>query len=250
MTNYVSFSLFGDGEDYHAGAIENVKLCKNFYPDWTPVVYSDKEVPKEVLQELSLNHALVIEGNSDISQNKRAWRFAATLIEDAEKVVFRDTDSRISAREKACVDRWLGSGKALHIMRDHPHHSSWIMAGMWGVDAKSGAPYIKRILSMANGLELDEDQRLLARELYYYLGNQSMVHDSFFQRERWAHVFPEPRVGGQFVGERIDEKGNPEINMRELLERYENNKFLVLKLLAIDFLRTKTYQSPRLRNTV
>jgi hypothetical protein len=242
MTNYVSFSLYGESEFYHLGAIENVKLCSTIYPNWTPVVYVDQAVPAKVLGELRRLGALVVQGTTAIGLNKRAWRFSAVLINDAEKVIFRDADSRLSFREKACVEKWLESGKALHIMRDHPYHANWIMAGMWGIDAKSGGSLVSTVLAKAKGVDVGEDQYLLAKELYFFLQNKSLVHDSFFRREKWAERFPTRREGSQFVGERIDESGNPEKAMREILSRYENSALLRFQLRAEDYRRMKTEQ--------
>jgi hypothetical protein len=243
MTNYVSFSLYGDNKFYHFGAIENVKLCRTIYPQWVPVVYVDEVVPKVVISDLINNGALVIHGSPELSRNKRTWRFAASLIEDAEKVIFRDADSRINSREKACVDSWLQSGKALHIMRDHPHHANWIMAGMFGIDAQVAGRFLEKILITAQGIDIGEDQALLARNLYRFLKGQSLVHDSFFRREKWATPFPTLREGSQFVGERIDEYGNPEESMREMLARYENSALLRFKLRAEDYRRIKTEEN-------
>jgi hypothetical protein len=246
MTNYVSFSLYGESRFYHVGAIENVKLCSTIYPDWTPIVYVDQEVPEQVLEELRQQGAIVVQGTTSISLNKRTWRFSAALISDAEKVIFRDADSRINIREKACVEKWLESGKTLHIMRDHPDHANWIMAGMWGIDAESGgrlvSTILSTILSTAKGTFVGEDQHLLAQELYFVLQNQSLVHDSFFRREKWAEGFPTLRENGQFVGERIDEGGRPEKAMREVVNRYENSALLRFRLRAEDYRRIKTEQ--------
>jgi hypothetical protein len=242
MTNYVSFSLFGDKDFYTLGAIENIKLCSDIYPTWTPVVYVDGRVPEEVIWELKHLGALVVHESKALGLNKRAWRFAATLIPDADKVIFRDADSRINTREKACVERWLASGKPLHIMRDHPFHANWIMAGMWGIDADIGRPYVSNILSAARGIDVGEDQRLLATELYCFLRKQTIIHDSFFRREKWSTAFPTAREDGQFVGERIDEYGRPELSMRDALLNHEKSRMLRIRLRAEDYRRTRTEQ--------
>jgi hypothetical protein len=242
MTNYISFSLFGTLPIYVTGAIENVKLSREFYPDWTPIVYVDDEVTEQVMKELEVNGGQVVKGSTLLSKNKRAWRFAAALIEDANLVILRDADSRVNSRERACVEKWMASGRALHIMRDHPFHSSWIMAGMWGIHAKTGGPFVSKILSKATGRTDSEDQDLLASELYPHLCQNSLVHDSFFKRESWALPFPTPRTGSEFVGERIGEDGTPEKDISRTLVRYEKSKALRLKLKARDFLRTKFEQ--------
>ena len=54
MKNYISFSLYGKKEIYNFGAIENVRLCKEIYPGWTPIFYVDRDVPKSILPPLGL----------------------------------------------------------------------------------------------------------------------------------------------------------------------------------------------------
>ena len=242
MTNYVSFSLYGESPIYITGAIENIKLCRTVYPDWTPIIYVDDEVPNQVIRELEANGGLVVKAGPLLSKNKTSWRFAAALIEDAERVIFRDADSRINVREQACVEAWMASGRALHIMRDHPFHSSWIMGGMWGIDAKVGSSFISKVLAKATGQTYGEDQELLASELYRHLRHKALVHDSFFMRENGPLPFPSQRQGGEFVGERTDAQGKPEKNMREILVRYEKSKMLRLKLLVRDYFRSKYEQ--------
>lgn len=242
MTNYVSFSLYGDKQIYLVGAIANVKLCSKIYPGWTPVVYVDEAIPSSAVSELKDNGALVIKGSVDISRNKMIWRLAAVLISDADKVIIRDADSRVSPRESNCVKAWLDAGEPLHIMRDHPYHANWIMGGMWGLDARVGIRFVQNILSMARGEEVGEDQRLLARELYRHLRHQTLVHDSFFRRESWSKAFPTARIGGEFVGERIDEMGRPEEAMREMLIRYEKSRALRFRIRMSDARRVRTDQ--------
>ena len=43
----------------------------------------------------------------------------------------RDLDSRVSAREVAAVREWLGSGRAVHSMRDHPTHWVPMLGSAW-----------------------------------------------------------------------------------------------------------------------
>ena len=50
-----------------------------------------------------------------------------------DRYLVRDTDSRLSARERFAVEQWVQSGTALHTMRDHPKHRPMpIMGGCWG----------------------------------------------------------------------------------------------------------------------
>ena len=175
-----------------------------------------------------------------ISRNPRAWRFAAALLDDAEHVIFRDTDSRISRRESDAVMQWLDSGKTLHIMRDHPHHGHAIMAGMWGIKVgEKPKRLIARVLQEATGEEKPEDQQLLETFVYPNFVNDCLAHDSFFRRESSSVRFPNPRQSPAFVGEIIDSHGEPKTHHRELLQSYEKSFFRRARLAILDRIRSR-----------
>lgn len=242
MPNYISFSLFGTEPLYTSGLLTNLKIAPSLYPDWTAVVFVDDQVSQATIRQIGDLGGLVVRPSIEFARDKRTWRFGAVLFENAEAVIFRDADSRISERERASVHQWIISGKDLHVMRDHPFHSWWIMAGMWGVRAESAKDGVKRVLSNSKGETVNEDQDLLAREVYRSLAGSSVIHDSFFRRESWSLPFPSPRKDGQFVGERISSEEEPEPEMRKILTRYEDSKFWQSRLLMRDYLRTRFEQ--------
>ena len=63
------------------------------------------------------------------------WRFYPASEDEVDVMISRDTDSRLSLREKYAIDEWLSSEKDFHIMRDHPFHKFPVLGGMWGVKA-------------------------------------------------------------------------------------------------------------------
>ena len=135
---YLSFSLWGDKPIYNVGAIRNSELWKEIYPDWQMVVYYDDTVPLDTIEKLESNGVETIQMSEEIFGC--FWRFLISDRPDCDYAVFRDTDSRISIREKIAVDEWIESKKSVHIMRDHPYHGIpagndrlGILAGMWGI---------------------------------------------------------------------------------------------------------------------
>lgn len=206
------------------------------------MVFIDDQVSEAIIRQIGDLGGVVVKPGTQSALDKRTWRFGAVLLENAEAVIFRDADSRISERETECVHQWMSSGKDLHVMRDHPFHSWWIMAGMWGVRAEAAKDLIKRVLSSSRGETANEDQDLLAREVYRMLVGSSVIHDSFFRRESWALPFPTPREDGLFVGERITSDEKPEPHMREVLAKHERSKFWQVRLLMRDYVRTRIEQ--------
>lgn len=208
---YLSFSLWGDKPIYNVGAIKNAELWKNIYTDWQMVVYYDKSVPIETIDKLNDLDVLTI----DVTEKNlygMFWRFLAVDLPESEYCVFRDTDSRITVREKMAVDEWIESEKSIHVMRDHPAHGIpygndrlGILGGMWGIKSKviSLVDMIENFTTGKN-LSYGSDQTFL-RTIYSIFENDRTTHDNFFEKK----PFPIVREYGRFVGDRIDEHDNP-----------------------------------------
>ena len=90
--------------------------------------------------------------------NSMMWRFTACDDEDVECFISRDTDSRLSLREKEAVDEWLESDKNFHIMRDHPYHVTAIMGGMWGMKRTARINMKFKVEKFING-KFHEDKK-------------------------------------------------------------------------------------------
>jgi hypothetical protein len=149
-------------------------------------------------------------------------------IEDAKMshVIFRDADSRMSAREAAAVEEWIGSGKPFHLMRDHPFHWPSIMAGMWG--CKGGAltgwqtNYQSAIAQQAAMQAYGGDQAFLADVVYPQIKTHCLIHDSvgLSEAELDIRAFPTQRHALEFVGQSFDEQDNPNTYYEQELATY------------------------------
>ena len=138
MKKIIAFSLWGNEPMYNVGAIKNAELVPEIYgEDWIGRFYIGEDVPQSTRDKLqSLPQIECIYLPDEIPDwTGMFWRFW-TVEDDVDYAVFRDTDSRITTRERLAVDEWIDSDKILHIMRDHPYHSEPIMGGMWGCKAK------------------------------------------------------------------------------------------------------------------
>jgi hypothetical protein len=209
--NYISFSLWGDSPIYNIGAIRNAEQYKTFYPKWKMVLYYNNTVLTETIEKLKTLDVILID-MSNIKIYGMFWRFLAETIDDAEYVIFRDCDSRLSNREKLAVNEWIQSGKSLHIMRDHPAHhipfgndSIGILGGMWGIKSKEFP--LKQLIydyCLNKDLSYGSDQTFL-KQIYNHFGENKFVHDEFFDKK----PFPIERENGRFIGERININEEP-----------------------------------------
>lgn len=125
----ISFCLFGSDPIYCKGALINVELAQRYYPGWEVIIYT-KDVPRQVIEELHQNGAIIRERKYSNMMLARFLPFAEDGI-----VLSRDCDSRIGEREVRAVSEWLASDKPAHVIRDHPEHiPGWAMipGGLWG----------------------------------------------------------------------------------------------------------------------
>lgn len=241
----ISFSLWGIDKKYTQGAIENAKLAKEIYPDWRCLFYVG-EIYKHVIDELkSFDNVDVIEMEELGNWSSTIWRFNAAFKHEAEIVIFRDTDSRLSLREKAAVDEWLKSDKDFHIMRDHPWHTALIMAGMWGV--KNGAlyKYIKFFINAKKEDYKQADQDLLSN-LYASIKDETIEHSDFDFYNSNPKPFPTERRDFEFVGDIFDENNNREKNfiqpLKDALVMIDNKIINILSKLQGRWVDNKTFE--------
>jgi len=198
MKKIISFCLWGENPRYTIGALKNADLAKTIYPDWVCRYYIGKSTPNKIITELcdKDNTELFIMNESG-DWRGMFWRFLPASDSDVSVMISRDTDSRLSEREKEAVDQWLDSDKGFHIMRDHPAHGTEILGGMWG--AKVGSiPEMKSLISdYSKGDFWQVDQNFLRTIIYPIVNNRSFVHDEYFEKKR----FPSKRENRFFVGQ-------------------------------------------------
>jgi hypothetical protein len=134
------------------------------------------------------------------------WRFYAC--EDSDIMLSRDTDSRLSLREKLAVDEWLSSDKDFHIMRDHPYHNTEILGGMWGVRNGLLKNIKELIKDYTKGDFWQVDQNFLREKIHPLVINDSFTHDSYLNYTPNSRPFPSERINREFVGDVFDENEN------------------------------------------
>ena len=200
MKKIISFCLWGNDPKYTIGALQNAELSKTIYPSWTARFYIGSSTSPKVTKELLKLDAEVINMPEQGDWRGMFWRFYPAGEPDVDVMLSRDTDSRLSLREKAAVDAWLATDSPFHIMRDHPAHKTEILGGMWG--ARGGfLTEIKQLIDQyQKGDFWQVDQNFLREYIYPKVKNVAVVHDEFFERK----PFPTPRANYEFVGDVFD----------------------------------------------
>jgi hypothetical protein len=200
MKKIISFCLWGNNPKYTMGALRNAELAKTVYPGWIPRFYIGSSTSPVVSKQLLKTDAEVINMPEEGDWRGMFWRFYPAGESNVEVMLSRDTDSRLSLREKAAVDAWLATDSPFHIMRDHPAHRTEILGGMWGARGGFLTEMKELINQYQKGDFLQVDQNFLREQIYPRVKNVAVVHDEFFERK----PFPTPRVNYEFVGDVFD----------------------------------------------
>ena len=110
--------VFGDQPKYTVGAIKNADLAKEIYPDWTCRFYIGQSTPADIIETLKKKTSEIVMMDDDGDWSGMFWRFSPCSESDVEAVLSRDTDSRLSWREKSAVDEWMSSDRGFHIIQE------------------------------------------------------------------------------------------------------------------------------------
>jgi len=181
---------------YLQGAVENVRLAREYYPGWVCRFYCGLDVPSGLVAHLWREGAEVCREPSLGPHHGLFWRFFVASDASVGRFIVRDTDSRLNPREAAAVADWEASGKAYHVMRDHRLHvvRRWPMpGGMWGALGGWGDDLRRVVKSWGPFSHKGRDQDFLAQWLWPRA-----------RKDCWQHNpanFPGPVLpDGAFVG--------------------------------------------------
>jgi len=127
----IAFCLYrgpdGQGfESYYTGLLRNAELAAQHFPGWRVHAWVADDVDDARLARagIAVHKMPAAPGHGGMF-----WRLQAV----GDFILYRDADSRLSEREADLVRAWEHSGKAVHLIHDHPHHASYpILGGMWG----------------------------------------------------------------------------------------------------------------------
>lgn len=223
----ISFSLWGSNPVYTIGAIRNAEIAKDLFPDWKCIFYCFDCVPTNIIETLASMDNVEVRMISREGDTRGAFnRFLPAAEEGIDYYISRDTDSRLSPREKIAVDAWIESGKDFHIMRDHPYHGTAIMAGMWGIKGGILKDLEQSIDHFKATTEKGQDQSFLTKIIYPLVSREDiscLVHDPFFEKKPFPSECKrgDENNGIWFIGQVFDEndKYNSQSDITILLEK-------------------------------
>ena len=205
----IAYSLYGQPDSiretrynkrYFDGVFSNYKEIEKHYPDWLMRLYFDFKPDDPRFQtlcnfacenpNLDLCHVENIPALGNIKPIfPMMWRFVSTIDPQVNYFMSRDLDAMIVPREVSAVKQWIQSGKALHVMRDHYHHSNCIVGCCWGLKtskleksmmASAFALVSKDSIMYVDQEEYGEDQEFLRWYVWPWTMINSLSHDAYY----------------------------------------------------------------------
>lgn len=204
----VAYSLWGSDARYSTGMINVCRTHARLYPHtWKIWIYHDNTVPSNIINEMDeMEHVRLINVETEMpawvkgNLNPMTWRFLVASDPTVQAYAVRDSDSIPSKRESSAIEEFLESGKAFHVIRDHPMHNPThfapILGGMWG-GLHRAVPHMDELLQQKYpapwreaGRAYANDQDFLWQEIMPIAYNNCLQHDSYYCRESNAIAFP------------------------------------------------------------
>lgn len=192
--NAIAFTLYGASSKYCENAILNAEARATVYPGWHCRFYVDDSVPGFALRRLEASGARVLH----VAEAHRVlpgtlWRFLACDDPGLDRVLLRDADSVIGAREAGAVAEWLTSGRHFHVLRDYGSHTDLILAGLWGMVRGALPPVAPALHAFAPGYGARwlADQAFVRTWVWPHARRSLLQHDSVF-----GFLDPRPFPGG------------------------------------------------------
>lgn len=217
MVNVFSFCIFGSNKKYWKGLLQNIELIKTFFPGWEIWVYIGNDIPEELECALEKEPLVRRIYTGKKGMVNKVYRFFPIDSNEVNICISRDCDSRIHARDRACIQEFIESDMKFHIIRDHPNHFHKIMAGMFGIKQGLLSYKIQEAYEWwkENHASDDfwDDTFFLVDVIYPDVKLESIVHDDYFHHE-FPYFKREFLVGldekEEFVGQAydFDDEGN------------------------------------------
>lgn len=219
----IAFSLWGDKEDYINGAVRNLLLACDLYPDWEIWIYHDSSVPKNTLELLSrLGATLLSQADQQSEKHKLCWRFQVADHPEVGYFLVRDIDSVFSLRERLAVQEWLDSEQWFHTINDWWTHTDLMLAGLWGGVA-AVLPNVRQAVIDYTPAALSTphiDQWFLRDKIWPYVKQSCLIHDRCYRQEEARPLPGPPPLGNQHIGS-CEFKQQPE-RQRHLIQPWLN----------------------------
>jgi hypothetical protein len=231
-----SFCIYGDDIKYYLGLRENIRLIREYFPEFHIFMYCGKFRLNKFLDSLKSEfpdntHFIDTEKEGVLNT---IYRYSPLLIEDVEIVVIRDTDSEINSRDRWIITDFLNESDpkySVQVIRDHYWHKSRIMGGLTlfknsvKAEVKREFQHVLReldsgILEITYGFE----EILLSTRIYPLIKNEILVYSNIcvFSGENRREIDFE-NTGQNFCGNVVGYEEGP--TKESYIKKYQFDYF-------------------------
>ena len=174
-------------------------------------------MPEDIIAALQTQKNVVLQKTGRGGGVNMFYRFFVFDDADVDTMVVRDADSRVHARDRWCIGRWLESGRLAHFTRDNICHNTPILGGLWGIRkadsfASGGLKdiIVKAVPAVMNDdyeFKYEDDQIALSKYIYPLLISSAVVFTDIPSRvykDEYSEKIKEPLQGHNFCGQVVD----------------------------------------------
>jgi hypothetical protein len=206
--NNIGFCVYGKTKLYLKGALKNEAQYNKH--NYNCIFYTRKDIDINVKNKLK---------NTIECCSMPGWFMMFTRfypVENPNNSIYmsRDTDCRLSKRELSCIEDWLESKKTLHIIRDHPYHTTEILGGLWGFQ-NNNIPNLRFQIAewcinfvRNNQIYQKGPDQFFLKNLYKNFYADAFIQDSYLNYENNKKSIKIKRNGKEYLGEAFDENDN------------------------------------------
>jgi hypothetical protein len=205
----IAISVWGNNPRYSIGAIRNCELAALHFPDWVVRIYYDDTVNAEHIDLLKAKNNVELVDCTNLRHIAPCfWRFLAAFESEDNIIISRDSDSRLSERERNCIDEWLGSEKKYSVIRDHVRHYDFpMLAGMWGVKGKLSDILHTQMLDVASSNNYYTIDQVYLRDYVWPFAKDNVLISGILENKHFSET--REFILPHFVGQGYDETENP-----------------------------------------
>ncbi len=160
--------------------LENVDMIGRHFPDWKVYIYTAPDVEPGFLTQVAMYSNVIVKPTGKLGAVNMIERFFAIDEPDVEVMLVRDADSRVHWRDRWAIRDFMSRPQfSVHAIRDHPHHISNLMGGLWGMRKIPGFSISKQYEQFTqNPVDrgFGHDQSFLCTSIFPHIQNFTLVH--------------------------------------------------------------------------
>jgi len=138
--NVFSYCVYGSRPKYVEGLVKNLEQIAEHYPEFQTRVLVGNDVPAAYVARYAEFPNVKLTHCGTTGGRLTTLRFFPIDDPEVSCMIVRDADSRITERDRECIQRFLESDFTVYTIRDHHYHNCPLMSGQWGVKRTAAHP--------------------------------------------------------------------------------------------------------------